>query len=581
LRGVDQKFDIRWFRKIQDKTRIAEHGVINAWMKRKTVNPRPPKRRRALAFATLCPPEVFASSAPNPTLDNMLIGVLGRVVLNASFEDPVDGLPAPPLQPKPGLWESHWKWIKGPLDKALQEEKPKEVIPLDKYWTTFASNPQKVRYREVAETFRFRDLTKADLSADAAAISGLMKNEFTGRTKPPRSIGVRCGDLQPERKVKVLVSKGKKVTTTTLTSSWIYAAVTGCHIKGYESITRNALNRVYQNSVCHPDFTCFAKGLCPDAIAKLIGEIMDKTGLVAVCTDAHKWDGSVSEAALKYEHKVWLARSQSSILPRLLSQQLINKCVWRMNDGSFGITFRGRRNSGDPNTGTGNDIINSQILVAFLRKLRVRGHVLVQGDDSILFVPPSVVGRAVEEIVEHYADHGFRSEIEGVGFLPEEVCFCHVRPCRTVTGGWRAVKHVKDAVKELRTVKQFGNNPNKQALLNYFATRAQAAAMIYGSCQPGGTEPWLQGIPIFSAIAEGMGKAAKAQGGRFNPRLLDRYSVKMALKWATPQDPVDPVSFALTQSLLPSSVQQIHSFYQSAAYVFDPGGEATFSRGFW
>lgn len=524
-------------------------------MKRKLTGPPRPKARNMLAFAACAPSSVLESGAPGEDMDTILHGVLHRFIFNGSYKD-ADGLPALPLKPKAGLWESNFNWI----DTRLARLGNSGAVPytLLEYAKSFSSNPQRARYLDVAERYRFVPPSRSEVLGKNAIAHGFNKLEALKHGKASRTIQARSGE--PVRTVK----SGRIVTT----ESWVYPAVLGAHIKAFEKPTRDRLQQVYSSSVCGP-WSCFAKGLPPDATARLIATIMEEGGLYAIMFDSSKWDGSVSKEALRYEHQVWQTTWSTPLFKALLKEQLVNKCVWRTSGGSFGFTVQGRRSSGDPNTGTGNDIINSAILANILRRLRCRGHLLVQGDDSVLFVPPRAFAEATSIIVGVYEEHGFRGEIEGVAFIPEQVDFCHVRPCRTLDGGWRAVKDVQEIVKDLRTVKQFGAKPSKRALVDYWATRAHASSIVYG------------GIPVFSTVAERLLDCATKAGGRVRPVYLDRYSIKMALKWGTSSAPVCPLSFAATQSLTPYHVTLIDDYYRDIAFTFDPGGVAPRSRGDW
>jgi hypothetical protein len=411
-------------------------------------------------------------------------------------------------------------------------------------------------------------LLAKELKGRKSDVTGMNKLEAVTKGKPVRSLGCRSGEKEPLRVVEVTAKKGKRMVTERKVVPWLYPAVVGSYIKKMEKPMRAALNEIYCASVCTAGFTCFAKGLPPDEVAALIGKIMDSTGYVAICFDSSKWDGAVSEDALVYEHRVWKHFNGSPLFAKMLAKQLLNKVTWETPEGSFGATMKGRRMSGDPNTGSGNDIINSAILASLLRKLRCKGHFLVQGDDSILFVPKAFFSKALEEIVPHYESYGFRGEVECVGMIPEHVEFCHIKPVRAGSG-WRAVKNVDELVKDLRTVKQFGPKPSKSFLKDYFKTRAEAASIVY------------DGLPVFQDLAKNLSESAGAQGGKFRASLLDRYYLKMAMKWGHVNEPPDPVSFSLTQNISPSQLDNLAQFYAAAEFTFDPGGPAKTFGGLW
>jgi hypothetical protein len=287
---------------------------------------------------------------------------------------------------------------------------------------------------------------------------------------------------------------------------------------------------------------------------------------IALCVDSHKWDGSVSKEALLYEHALWKSLIKSDLIAGLLRQQLRNTYRWDLPDGSFGFSIEGRRNTGDANTGTGNDIINSRILCEILRKLRVRGAFMVQGDDAFLIIPKSAYLRAMNEVTDIYRDHGFFCEVETVAWVVEQISFCHMHSCETISGSIRSVKDVDEVAKDLRTVKNLDTHTQP----SYWYTRASASQMIW------------TGVPVFESLSANMTKQMENLGGTFKKTLLDRYYTKLALKSKDRNmAPVSPVSFALTQAKLPSMVSFLDSYYQDCIFTFDPGGKAVLGRGLW
>jgi len=128
-----------------------------------------------------------------------------------------------------------------------------------------------------------------------------------------------------------------------------------------------------------------AKGLNPRQRANLI---VRKFGSLASCV-VFEVDGKAFEAhcdawQLQLEHSVYeAAYPGDKDLQRMLAKQLVN----------FGVTANGvkfsrdgGRASGDFNTGMGNTLIMTAVVVSVLRNLKVPFDVLVDGDNALVFL---------------------------------------------------------------------------------------------------------------------------------------------------------------------------------------------------
>lgn len=160
-------------------------------------------------------------------------------------------------------------------------------------------------------------------------------------------------------------------------------------------------------------------------------------------------DGAAFEAhcdvwQLQQEHAIYLAAySGDPELAATLARQLVNE---GFTPGGVRFSRAGGRASGDFNTGMGNTLIMSAVVVAVLRHLRVRFDLLVDGDNALVFLPGDVAERVLkcfaplalsfsghEMVLERPVDY-----IEGVRFgqsAPVEI-----QPDRwTMVRDWRKV----------------------------------------------------------------------------------------------------------------------------------------------
>jgi hypothetical protein len=100
-------------------------------------------------------------------------------------------------------------------------------------------------------------------------------------------------------------------------------------------------------------------------------------------------DGSAFEAhvdvwQLEQEHSVYAAAySDDPELARLLARQRVNEGV---TPGGVRFSRAGGRASGDFNTGMGNTLIMSVVVVAVLKHLKVPFDILVDGDNALVFM---------------------------------------------------------------------------------------------------------------------------------------------------------------------------------------------------
>jgi len=170
---------------------------------------------------------------------------------------------------------------------------------------------------------------------------------------------------------------------------------------------------------------------------------------VVVGLDASRFDQHVSVEALKFEHSVYNRVFRSPELKRLLSWQLSNRGIARVGNHRVDYSVEGCRMSGDINTGMGNCLIMSCMVLAFLEEVGVNARLGNNGDDCVLFLNRGDLTK-LKGLPAWFLELGFNMVVEAPVYVFERIVFCQAQPVLT-SSGWRmtrdpAVAPSKDAV---------------------------------------------------------------------------------------------------------------------------------------
>lgn len=169
-----------------------------------------------------------------------------------------------------------------------------------------------------------------------------------------------------------------------------------------------------------------AKNMNSRQRAKLI---VEKFNLIKGCAvlelDAHRFDAHCSKEILQLEHSVYLAANNDPAFRKLLRAQLDNKGRSMDENNPAKYKVIGTRMSGDMNTSGGNCVIMSCLLSYFGRcHFKHPYELLVDGDDSLLFVDPKDQVPTAQEIYDFFLPLGFRIGVDGVRDRLEDIRFC-------------------------------------------------------------------------------------------------------------------------------------------------------------
>lgn len=156
------------------------------------------------------------------------------------------------------------------------------------------------------------------------------------------------------------------------------------------------------------------------------------TSPVAIGLDASRFDQHVSQAALKYEHSVYVGcfahSHHKKKLSKLLEYQLENICRGYTPDGKLKYRTDGGRMSGDMNTSLGNCLIMCSMIKAFLDERGIVGQLANNGDDCVVFMEQSDLPKFQKELDLWFTAMGFNMVVETPVYDFEQIEFCQTKP---------------------------------------------------------------------------------------------------------------------------------------------------------
>lgn len=167
---------------------------------------------------------------------------------------------------------------------------------------------------------------------------------------------------------------------------------------------------------------------------------------VAVGLDATKFDMHVCASMLRWEHTVYEEIfSGDPELRKLLSWQMHNIGRGYAEDGKLKYTVKGRRFSGDMNTGLGNCLIMCAMVWTYLKTKQVRGSLMNNGDDCVVFIERADLSTFQEGLDAWFLKLGFRMVSEDPVYDFQRIEFCQMRPVRG-RHGWTMVRNIRTAL---------------------------------------------------------------------------------------------------------------------------------------
>lgn len=333
------------------------------------------------------------------TLQNLARGIVERVfnVQNGS------GLARPP-QPKRNVFRR----LSVLRTRLLKKLSPTPLVAVEDYPTLYTGRKQQL-YQRAVDSLMVREVSPRD-----ATVSTFVKAEkvnFTKKVDPAPRV------IQPR--------------------SPRYNVMVGRYLKLFESELCKGFERLCGSPVV-------LKGRNADQVGHVLHEHWQAfTRPAAVGLDASRFDQHVSRAALEWEHSVYNAVFRSKELRRLLKWQLSNCGIARVEGKRVDYQVDGCRMSGDINTGMGNCLIMSSIVIAYCWHAGLKFRLANNGDDCVLFVERSDLG-LLDGLDQWFLDFGFTLTREDPAFILEHVEFCQAHPV-CIGGFYRMVRDIRTA----------------------------------------------------------------------------------------------------------------------------------------
>jgi hypothetical protein len=165
---------------------------------------------------------------------------------------------------------------------------------------------------------------------------------------------------------------------------------------------------------------------------------------VALGLDATAFDAHVSPAFLRWEHSIYNGLFKDAKLAELLTWQIDNRGKSFCPDGKLKYKVKGRRFSGDMNTGLGNCLIMCAMVYSYASHRGVRINLANNGDDCVVFMESEDLERFVGGMNEWFEELGFRLTAEPPAYNFEAIEFCQMHPV-LIGDEWRMVRTPKVA----------------------------------------------------------------------------------------------------------------------------------------
>lgn len=330
------------------------------------------------------------------SLNNMMRGVAERVL----YKPTASGLVKPTGPKEPNIFRKRLQSVRGLLMRHLS---PTPIVPIADYPALYSGRKQ-VNYERAVVNLLSRGFVRDD-----ACVKAFVKAEkinFTAKGDPaPRMIQPRA----PE-----------------------YNVMVGRYLKVFEKQLFVGFRRAF-------GYPVVLKGLNADGVAKELRKHWDRFDQpVGVGLDASRFDQHVSAQALRFEHSVYNDVFRSPELAKLLEMQVYNNVRGVAADGAVRYKVKGCRMSGDINTGMGNCLIMSLMVLAYFEHVGLDARLANNGDDCVVICESRDLC-LMDGIDAWFADFGFVLTRERPAYVFEQIEFCQTRPVQLSTG-WRMVR---------------------------------------------------------------------------------------------------------------------------------------------
>lgn len=341
----------------------------------------------------------------NASPNNLVRGIAERVLYLAE-----GGKLRSTPRPASGVFER----LKTVRNRLLRSLRPTPVCAMEDYPLLYNGRKRKV-YERAVESLFGKSISRVD-----SYVSTFVKAEkvnFTAKPDPAPRV------IQPR--------------------SPRYNVCVGRYLKPFEHEVVRGFQKAFGYSVV-------CKGMNADQVGCQIHENWTTfADPVAVGLDAHRFDQHVSVEALQFEHSIYNSVFRSRELAQLLGWQLHNKGFGRIDNFLAKYTTEGCRMSGDINTGLGNCIIMSMLVLNYFEENQIKARLTNNGDDCVVICDRCDLHK-LDRLTPYFLEFGFRLAREPTVDVLERVVFCQSQPVlvgneyRMVRNPWTAMS--KDCV---------------------------------------------------------------------------------------------------------------------------------------
>ena len=222
-----------------------------------------------------------------------------------------------------------------------------------------------------------------------------------------------------------------------------YNLALGRYIKPAEHRMYDAIRRVFG------DGPTVMKGYNVEQIGRIVrGKWRSFLKPVAIGLDATKFDMHVSPEALAWEHGVYKALFKGDReLAKLLRWQMDNKGAGYCEDGSLKYKVRGKRFSGDMNTGLGNCLLMCAMVYAYAKSRGVHVKLINNGDDCVVIMEETDMEAFNAGLDEWFIEMGFRMVAEEPVYELHQIEFCQMHPIE-IGEECRMVRNIPTALRK-------------------------------------------------------------------------------------------------------------------------------------
>jgi hypothetical protein len=481
-----------------------------------------PKVRNSVHLQHLSPPVHFG--VHNSSIQNLERAIKERVFFVKSENG--DFVPAP--APKPHHFEAKLSVFRQQLIDRLPSTTPIQIREFPLLYTG--------RKRTIYEN-AVQSLMHEGVSVKDSKLKAFVKAEkinFTAKGDPvPRVIQPR----DPRYNVEL-----------------------GCFLKPVEKQLYKAINRVFGS-------TTIMKGLNAESAGRVVKQKWDKFSRpVAVGLDASRFDQHVSVDALKWEHAIHLRMTQGRAnklkLSKLLAWQLDNRGVGYCRDGKLRYSVKGKRMSGDMNTGSGNCLLMCAMIYSYCFERKISNYELMNnGDDCVVIMEQRDLERFQQGLDSWFLGMGFSMKVEEPVKVIEQIEFCQTHPvfdgCKYVM-----VRNLKNGLS--KDCLSLTYNDTINSLFHYYRELGEAGLHLTG-----GIPIWQEFYNRLLGCVPDAVKSSKRRSNVYSQNvgmmmLADGMHRKYADVTAAAR-----FSFYLAFGVTPDEQRSVESYYENVTISFD------------